>query len=201
MAATAAYAAATAVLIPRLSSKPTRCSALPQLPPRLSSSSSSFPLKQYAGIHVHRYTFYVLTQMGSFFSGSCSQRFEFYGWRLFLFSTICHGWLVWVSLQFFRVFVEICGCVISSFSTVADKKSEKLKAFSAEFWFFMSGFGARVLRKFWALLHLLAVMHCWALLNVLHCWRLNVVTKLISLILFSFTYSAANIKQMQIIRL
>lgn len=31
------------------------------------------------------------------------------------------------------VSVEICGYVISSFSTVADKKSEKLKAFSAEF--------------------------------------------------------------------
>ncbi|KAF3439914.1 hypothetical protein FNV43_RR18192 [Rhamnella rubrinervis] len=49
MAATAAYAAATTVLIPRLSNKPTRCSALPHLPPRVSSSSSSsFPLKQYA---------------------------------------------------------------------------------------------------------------------------------------------------------
>ncbi|XP_062090584.1 protein CURVATURE THYLAKOID 1A, chloroplastic [Humulus lupulus] len=47
MAATTAYAAATTVLIPRLSSQPTRCSALPLLPPRLSSStSSSFPLKQ-----------------------------------------------------------------------------------------------------------------------------------------------------------
>uniref|UniRef100_A0ABL6UTC8 Cyanobacterial aminoacyl-tRNA synthetase CAAD domain-containing protein n=1 Tax=Cannabis sativa TaxID=3483 RepID=A0ABL6UTC8_CANSA len=49
MAATTAYAAATTVLIPRPTSQPTRCSALPLLPPRLSSSSttsSSFPLKQ-----------------------------------------------------------------------------------------------------------------------------------------------------------
>ncbi|XP_015888843.3 protein CURVATURE THYLAKOID 1A, chloroplastic [Ziziphus jujuba] len=47
MAATAAYAAASTVLIPRLSTttRPTRCSALPLLPPRV-SSQSSFPIKQ-----------------------------------------------------------------------------------------------------------------------------------------------------------
>ncbi|KAF4367179.1 protein CURVATURE THYLAKOID 1A, chloroplastic [Cannabis sativa] len=49
MAVTTAYAAATTVLIPRPTTQPTRCSAFPLLPPRLSSSSttsSSFPLKQ-----------------------------------------------------------------------------------------------------------------------------------------------------------
>ncbi|PON49582.1 Cyanobacterial aminoacyl-tRNA synthetase, CAAD domain containing protein [Parasponia andersonii] len=47
-AASAAYAATTTVVVPRFSSQPTRCSALPHLPPRLSSSSSSssFPLRQ-----------------------------------------------------------------------------------------------------------------------------------------------------------
>ncbi|KAL5571540.1 hypothetical protein UlMin_021137 [Ulmus minor] len=47
MAATAACAATTTVFLPRLSSHPARCSALPYLPPRL-SSSSSFPIKQFS---------------------------------------------------------------------------------------------------------------------------------------------------------
>ncbi|XP_009377241.1 protein CURVATURE THYLAKOID 1A, chloroplastic-like isoform X1 [Pyrus x bretschneideri] len=48
MAATASSMAATAVFIPRFPIKPTRCSALPYLPPRL-SSPSSFPLKSFSG--------------------------------------------------------------------------------------------------------------------------------------------------------
>ncbi|ONI23322.1 hypothetical protein PRUPE_2G182400 [Prunus persica] len=47
MAATASSMATTAVFMPRLPAKPTRCSALPYLPPRLSSTTSSFPLKAF----------------------------------------------------------------------------------------------------------------------------------------------------------
>ncbi|CAN6568259.1 unnamed protein product [Malus baccata var. baccata] len=47
MAATASSMAATTVFIPRFPIKPTRCSALPYLPPRL-SSPSSFPLKSFS---------------------------------------------------------------------------------------------------------------------------------------------------------
>ncbi|KAB2595795.1 protein CURVATURE THYLAKOID 1A [Pyrus ussuriensis x Pyrus communis] len=49
MAATASTMAATAVFIPRFPTKPTCYSALPYLPPRLSSSPSSFPLKSFSG--------------------------------------------------------------------------------------------------------------------------------------------------------
>ncbi|CAN6710861.1 unnamed protein product [Malus baccata var. baccata] len=48
MAATASSMAATTVFIPRFPIKPIRCSALPYLPPRL-SSPSSFPLKSFSG--------------------------------------------------------------------------------------------------------------------------------------------------------
>ncbi|KAM1819101.1 hypothetical protein ACFX11_000818 [Malus domestica] len=48
MAATASSMAATTVFIPRFPIKPTRCSALPYLPPRL-SSPASFPLKSFSG--------------------------------------------------------------------------------------------------------------------------------------------------------
>ncbi|KAK9910257.1 hypothetical protein M0R45_034225 [Rubus argutus] len=53
MAATASSMAATAVFIPRAPSTTTRCSALPYLPPRISSSPSCFAIRASSEFRRH----------------------------------------------------------------------------------------------------------------------------------------------------